>query len=196
MKILLFLLIHSLLFANFSLAESRLKVGINWEDENFKDLQINATEDPVELQKCLDTGLRQTAIFYFQVCKHRSIWFDPCLKVEASERVLRFDPLSQSYLLDEKSTFKYQVATGQFDAADPAFSAFLSIKGINLQELANHSEEFRLSKRSYASIRVMLACKGEKGDLLGEVSRLLSFGIVKLNEYDTGWVDFRLYQRD
>lgn len=194
LAIVLMLTSLSLLAIDLAQAESRLTVGINWQDSNYKDLQIKANQEQQGIQQCLDTGLKQTATFYFQICKHRSLWFDPCLKLETSEKILSFDALSQSYMLNEKSSFEYNTAIGQFDSPESAFQAFLSINGIDINELTFHSDEFKLSKRSYVSVRVMLSCKGEKDDLVGEVSRLLSFGIVKLNEEDTGWVDFRLYK--
>lgn len=185
MKILLFAVLPFLLAVP--------DVLINWQDEANDTVSLVVRGKDEQLRTCLDAGLELRYFFELQLCKRRPFWLDTCQDSKELVKRVHFDPISRNYEIEEN--WSHAVAQKQeerFSKASDMLHSLRNIEVVSLRELAGESDEFVNSQRSYFSVRLHSECSGEDEGAVADLSQFFSFGLVQLNGFDTGWIDFRL----
>ena len=75
----------------------------------------------------------------------------------------------------------------QFDTREKANNAMRKISKLDILKLFNKS---KIEKNNYLHARVFSECRGEYNKTLVELSYYLTFGLVRLSGFNTGWYDY------
>lgn len=191
----IFFLLSNTGLAEQSVLSSKNPILINWEDNKQDFLRIRHYQNKSILKQCLDSGFKLVFTYRFEICKHRGLWFDPCLKELSYTKELSYEPLQQVYTLKEINNTSRKRRVKEFDVNDSAFNELLTLGDLELNKISLGSLEYRRSKRSYISININGVCSGRSEDLSEAIAGLLTLGIFNFNEYESGWIDFRLYNK-
>lgn len=145
------------------------------------------------LEQCLGSGLETRYRFEVRLCRRRSFWFDDCGDEAVVHHSVRFDPISEIY----------KVALDRLGDDDPprrmslssrsdAIGAISAVKNLNLMKLAKDDPRYLETPRAYLNARVVSECKGEYSKTLTGISSVLTFGLVKIDGIDSGWIRYDL----
>lgn len=185
--------IPSLILANDDILSPKNPILINWQDSSQDFLRIRHYQNRGVLKQCLDSGFKLVFSYRLEICKHRGLWFDPCLKELSYTKELSYEPLQQVFTLKEVSNVSKETDVKEYDETKAAFDNLLTLANLELNKISLGSLEYRRSKRSYISINVNGVCSGRSEDLSEAIAGLLTLGMFNFNEYESGWTDFRLY---
>lgn len=196
MRILTFvrLTILSLLFV-LCFASAALAVpqpAVSWTSESHEAVNITVQEKEGILDRCLDAGVEVRYRYEFRYCIRGTVWFGECENVWVEIKTIKFDPIKETYLVesdrlgDDDSPYK-----GSFSSRSDAMSKMSNVPNFSMEKLARgefkHTED-----RGYVEIRVTSDCKGSVGNTMLDISYYLTFGLVKISRFDSGWVPFYL----
>lgn len=151
-------------------------------------------EDPL-LKKCVESGLGMRYRFKVQLCRQRAGWFARCSKVRNVIHILKFDPISENYTLAKDLLGDPENPTVLGDISlEEALSQLRKVERFDLSNIAKEVEVELNSRNAYLSLRIVSECRGEYNQTVADLSYLLSLGTVRLDGFDTGWLDFNLSQ--
>ncbi|RMG43397.1 MAG: DUF4390 domain-containing protein [Candidatus Dadabacteria bacterium] len=187
MRAISFLLIFSGLIFAFP------SVDVRWGDSTSENINILTAGKADWIPRCLNSGMEVRYRFEAQLCRRRSAWFDSCLGKRVETHRLSFDPITGSYRLvsdrlhdavppEEKTLKSYQEALQETGAVRSMPLAFLA---------AGHNK-YLSARRAYVNVRVLVDCKGRYNETLAKISRVITLGLLRPNEYDSGWESFML----
>jgi len=184
------------LFLALPIIFSTPELTVNWLTSNQRSVALVLQgEDPI-IGKCLQSSLTLRYKYQLQICKRRPLWFDVCKDELELRRSVTFDPISRTYDLNSKWAYKAEEEIVQhFSSRMELLKSLQTIKAVDLNVLAENSLSFIQSQRSYISARVSSDCKGDYNETLAELSHFLSFGLIRISGFDTGWLDFRMRER-
>lgn len=168
---------------------------VRWASRSNYTVTISSASYDKVMEQCLMSGLELRYTFQFQICRKRSLWFDSCEKEARRIHLLKYDPISESYRVSldtwkDSELPSVTTYSNLQDAVDP----FISVKDIPLQSLTSSAIDGLTAKkkRAYLGVRVVSDCKGEYSKTIAQISSVLSLGLVSLEHFDTGWMDFSL----
>lgn len=163
---------------------------VNWTDA--KGLRVVAGGSEELLDRCIEGGIEVRYRFLLRHCRRRVGWFDACEGNKMEVHALRRDPVSENYIVtvdrhsDEKSPAK-----NTFNELADARAALGTIDFIPLEFIAGGPPRAE-NKGYYVGVRVVADCKRDFSDVVLDLPYLLTFGLMKTNRYDSGWIAFEL----
>ena len=169
-------------------------IDVKWTDHNQQSLNVAVKGEDTLLEQCIKSGLAMQYRFKFKHCYSRTLFFDNCTEELVQKHKLQSDSISNSYNVNsDRYGDDVQPVSETFEDRENALENFSTINALSLstlrESLANKTER---SKREYLSLKVESTCDGDFSKVLSKISSLLTFGIVRLNGFDTGWIDFAL----
>ena len=190
-------LIFSILLGLFSMPLHAIEdpdVLINWSkkrNKQFLDVKLTG-EDPLFAQ-CLNSGLNLQYQYELKLCRRRSLWFDSCNKTRKAIFRLHLDSATGMYsFVGDLLGDQLQPEKDQFDSEDAAKGRIRAIIRYPMELLTGQVEEVDLNN-TYLSVKVLSDCYGKRGQLASNISRVLTLGLVQVQGFDTGWIDFTLH---
>lgn len=179
--------LSALLFIIFAFPEPRM----NWSNREAGELRITLPGEQELLNRCIESGLQVSYRFKLRLCRRRAAWFDRCGDTITEIHSMQFDPISESYKVevDRHGDASDPLST---TVATPAQARELAGRIPNLRISDLGGSTAKLSPKSYIDVRVITDCKGGLDAAMLELSHMLTFGLVKIDRFDSGWVAFKL----
>ncbi|MCB0318762.1 MAG: DUF4390 domain-containing protein, partial [Bdellovibrionales bacterium] len=72
---------------------------VHWNTQEKKELLVSALGEENFIKDCISQGLDAEYRFHVQLCRRRSMWYDGCKDTFRFKQSLRYDPISQKYLI-------------------------------------------------------------------------------------------------
>ncbi len=169
------------------------KVLVNWSKKrSTKKIDINLFGNDELINQCLNSGFVHQYRYELELCRRRTAWFDSCEDVRKEIHQLEFDSVSDSYkFITDRLRDKKEPIELQLQEKEEALNAMRSVKKYPLKSLNSKFPKPDISKY-YLSVRVMADCKGDRSDITKGISKVLSLGLVRVQGFNTGWLDFNL----
>ena len=172
-------------------------VGVHWAKQSESTVRIVVDGLTEDMESCLSSGLALRYQFHLQYCERRAMWVDRCGPEFHLQRVLSLDPISEHYRVElDRIGDTLPGDSETFIARTDALQRFREIAELELEPMSRPRAapelQWQPKKRSYLSVRVVADCKGEYSKFFSRVSSILTLGIVSINYFDTGWVDYKL----
>ncbi len=145
-----------------------------------------------ELQKCAAAGLALRFRYEFQICKDRKLWFDECNSAKRAMSSFEYDPISETYLITKDFLGDVDLPmTERVDKIDKAISKVSSVEQVSLAWVAKKTkaEDVNVDPKGLRG-RVIVECRGNYSESVKRLSSVLSLGLIKTSEFDSGWVKF------
>jgi hypothetical protein len=163
---------------------------VNWASQNHDSMEIQADGSEELLNRCIEGGIEVRYRYEMRYCTKGSFWFDQCEDSWVEIKSLQYDPVKETYLiqsdlLDDKETPE----KGGFSTLAEAQKALSTIQHVNIEKIARGKLN-KKTERDYIGIRVLSECRGSVGNTLLDISYYLTFGLVKVSRFDSGWVAF------
>lgn len=162
----------------------------NWVNSDRESIKIIAEGKEELLDRCIESGIEVRYRYELRYCVKGSMWFDECEDQWVEIKSIQFDPIKEIYLVesdlldDEETPFK-----GSFSSLTDALQKLSSIESVNVEKIARGKYD-KNNPRGYVGIRVLSECRGSVGNTLLNISYYLTFGLVKVSRFDSGWVAF------
>ena len=161
---------------------------VNWVGQDAVNISVSGSEELLE--RCLASGIEVRYRYEFQICQKRSGWIDSCQDLKREIRSMQFDPVSENYTVtvDRHGDNLAPESSTQHSKND----AQLKVSKIENLPLKFLDQNFSLASRDgyYISMRVVADCKGSMNSALLAISNILTFGQVKIDRFDSGWIAF------
>ena len=166
-------------------------VQLELEDSALPAATVRMAGQDDLLEKCLKSGFPFEYAFKVRICKRRPLWFDTCRERRLEKHRLKFDVISGIFRLEvDRFDDNKDPAVKNYTSLSEAAGEFSAVKQLPLLFLARGRKDYLHSRRSYLSARVSSKCLGEYSETLADISSVMTFGLVRINGFDTGWVDF------
>jgi len=138
--------------------------------------------------RCIEAGLELEFRFEVETCRKRSLWFDSCGGVKEQITTLRYEPVSDIYIVwrDIIGDKEKPWATRFMSAEDGLAESSVSHPA-DFRFLADGDERLEAGDRRYVRARASTRCKEERDQILDRVTEGLTFGLVKPDHFDSGW---------
>ena len=185
----------SLLPGGSAFAQERARLEVIKPQGDRESVIIRLADIAESYEQCLNGGLEIRYRFEFQLCRHRSAWFDSCEEVRRAINRVQYDPITSNY------TVKQDVHR---DGKDPdqrsirqrekALRLAGELPPLDLSFIARGENDYLYEADSYLSVRLQINCEGAFNKTLARISQFLTLGLVETLEYDSGWQD--VYLRD
>ena len=182
-------MIHGLI-AWFAVISAFPNLTVNWVDNTGVHISADGREEL--LDRCIESGIEVRYRFLMRYCRKRVGWFDACDDERMEIHSLTRDPVSENYVVivdrfsddkrPEKSTFN--------ELAD-ARIAVSSIERMPLDFISENASELVQPGR-YLGVKVIADCKRDFSDVVLDLPYLLTFGLMKTNRYDSGWIAYEM----
>ena len=144
------------------------------------------------MERCLDAGVEVRYRYIMRYCTKGRFWFDNCGDNLVEVRSVRYDPLKESY------TAQYDRHGDDIDpvilnitSRSEAYKILTTIPFVELEEISEGRNK-NGQDRDYLGVRIISDCRGSIGSSLLDISNLLTFGMIKINRFDSGWIAFYL----
>lgn len=163
---------------------------LNWDMK--ESITITAEGEEDLLDRCLEGGVEVRYRFEMRYCTQGNYWFDDCDSKVVIIKSLQFSPLKETYTLESDrlgDEGKPELTT--FNEKLPALKALRTVPNLKLSVLAKSRPVFS-SPDDYVEVRIVSDCKGSVGGPLLDISHFVSFGLIKINRFDSGWLSFFL----
>lgn len=145
------------------------------------------------MARCIDAGLELEYRFEVEVCRKRSLWFDSCGGVKQQITSLRYEPVSDIYLVWRDIIGDKEKPWGmRFMSAEDGISEASVSKSTSYHLLAGGEDRLQSGERRYIRARASTRCKEERDRTLDRVTEGLTFGLVKPDHFDSGWKEKKL----
>ena len=170
-------------------------VNVRWERAGEPAVVVSVPAFDEKMEGCLSSGFELRYTMALRLCRRSPLWFDSCDDVRERIHLLKFDPIADQYtiILD---TMKDSNPPERLSAPTlrEALQTFSKVRHLALQTLTRRKVEEILGaqRRPYISVRVVCECRGERSRAVEAISTILTFGLVSLEHFDTGWNDFDL----
>jgi Domain of unknown function (DUF4390) len=178
------------IFAWFAFIFAAPQPVVNWAVGDTLKVMVEGREEL--LNRCLSGGIEVRYQFNLRLCRKRSAWFDDCEDIKKEIHGLQYDPVSDNY----------RVTIDRLgDQADPELYTYPTLEDglaratrIDAFPLNILSEALPPLPRTnyYVGIRILSDCANSFGSSLLDISYVLTFGLVKVNRFDSGWIAFNL----
>ncbi len=146
-----------------------------------------------EYEQCIPSGFKLRYRFEMQLCRERQFWFSRCKDTRTIIRALEYDAVSQRFKLNtDQLGDEEETLTTNFDSLSPALRAISMLETVPLTRFGAPKEGLDLEKSWTLSTRVLVDCKGDYSKTLSDISYFLTLGMVRLNQYNTGWKTTKL----
>lgn len=180
-----------LLFPMRAAAAPELRV--NWFDKSESSLKVSVTGTSDILRECIESGLEIRYKYYAKLCRKRNYWADSCSAEQIETHAIQFDPISENYrvTVDIRDDNREPLVNHR-PTLEEALTALSSIDAMPLESFDNFKDGVIGSGREFISVRVVSDCKGEYNKALARISYFLTFGLMRISGFSTGWVDFNL----
>ena len=166
---------------------------VNWVTSGKESIDIVAEGREELLDRCVDAGIEVRYRFAMRYCTKGSFWFDDCEDEFVHIKNIRFDPIKENYSVEsdslgDNSTPEVDVFTDRSEA----INKLKTLSNLRIKPLSRGRQI--IQDKDYIGIRVLSECKGSVGSTLLDMSYYLTFGLVKVSRFDSGWVAFYLKQ--
>jgi hypothetical protein len=159
---------------------------------NKPTVSLEVTGKDAIVNDCLDNGQEIRYRFEMKVCDSDSFW-SSCSDKIVETHFLSWNPISNSYQMINDLHRDHKLPEGlTFDQREEALIALRTIKDLDLGKFS----KAKLNSRSYLQARAFSECRGEYSKTLEELSYYLSFGLLRLSGFSTGWKNFHLHLND
>jgi len=183
----------SLLFVLFFVASVGSAVAetvtVRWSSGNLDAIDVAVEGQGEYLNQCVRSGFEGRVRFEVALCRRRQMWFDRCSDTVTEVHGLRYDAVTNGYSLTSDTWGDLEPPRTESNVEeDDALLRVASIGGRLLSTLGWESGRGRYDIR----LRVVADCKGEYNELLARIPYFLTFGLVRVNGFDSGTVTFSL----
>lgn len=187
-KIIFWVWVMCLVFSIKAVAQPDIRV--NWNGNTRESLAISVDAYADIFEQCLKNGLDVRYRYKFMLCHRRDFWVDSCEDELEEVRSMHFDPISQEYeIMVDRYRDDVRPKVSQVADSEKAWELLSKIDSLTLTELGKKNTDL---SRTFLSVKVHSDCKGEYNQTLARLSYLLSLGLLRVDGYNSGWVDFNL----
>ena len=168
-------------------------MAINWNSLASDQFEFLVQGNDSDSDKCLANGLEAQYRFEAKVCIKSDSWFENCSDELIETRFLSQDLITKDYKL---------VSDRHRDGSEPIVENFIKLsdakKSLRTVELVRLSTFLSsLSKgydpdRLYLRARLLSKCQGELSETWTRLSYYLSFGLIRIEGFDSGWQTYKL----
>jgi len=194
-RIVLILLAAAALLGNSPPMHTRPDVNLSWSSPEHTALHVELPARDSFMEQCIKSGSEGRYLYEFQLCRKRSFWPDDCLPTLQLVHSVRQEPISQSFIfVVDRIGDGAEGITTNYRKLETALQGLTRVIALPTQLLIADAEEAEryLGPRGYISVRVRSDCHGGYNRTLARIGYFLSFGLVKVSGFTTGWVDFEL----
>lgn len=144
-----------------------------------------------ELRSCVASGLSLRFRYEFQVCKDRKLWFDDCGSTKVAFSTFEFDPISETYVVNKDFLGDLDSPrTERFEKMDKALARVSTLENIMFDWVREGADRSAQEARTGLRGRVLVECRGDYSASVKRLSYILSLGLLRGVEFDSGWVRF------
>ena len=168
---------------------------MNWSGQKHQGIKVSVQSSEIVMEPCIKSGLEVRYRFEMRLCKRGKVWIDRCGETRVEARSLQYDPISEMYTV---SLDRWN------DNADPRVEHYMKLSDAmrSTTIVQNMPLSFMDTRdflqygrdRAYVSVKVRSECRGEYSGTMERISHILSFGLIRVSGFDTGWTDFQLDQ--
>ncbi len=164
-------------------------VTVRWSSGDREAIDIAVAGQSDYLSQCVRSGFEGRVRFEVSLCRRRQMWFDRCSDTVTEVHSLRYEAVTDGYSLTSDTWGDAELPrTETIGDAEAALRSAATIGGRALSSLGWDRERGRYDVR----LRTVVDCKGEYNELLARIPYLLTFGLVRVNGFDSGTVTFSL----
>ncbi len=168
------------------------ELTVQHSNQNPKVFSLEVSGKDEIVNDCLNNGQEIRYRFELKICDSDSFWND-CSEEIVETHFLSWNPISNSYQMITDLHRDQRLPEGQtYDQREDALTALRAIKNLNLEQFP----KIKLTSNSYLETRAFSECRGEYSKTLEELSYYLSFGLLRLSGFSTGWKKFHLNLND
>ncbi|MBX7137263.1 MAG: DUF4390 domain-containing protein [Oligoflexia bacterium] len=166
---------------------------VRWEDVKQQAIHIEVSGQNEILEDCLKGGLEVRYRYELQLCRRRTGWFHACKERKVIMQSMQLDPIAQTYSVVKDRLGDDQPQENQtVDTRAEAVGAVSMVDRISLDFLSQHQPDFATKGDTYVGVRAFGECRGEYSELMSKIGYFITFGMVKVSAFNTGWIDFNL----
>jgi hypothetical protein len=167
-----------------------------WVDSSHTAVTIRAPGARQEVAECLEGGREAKLRFQVRLCRKRQSWLDACASERTQHHSISYDSITESYkvIKDRLGDDADPVAVGMPSRED-AVNAAISAENVPFSFLARDESNLLGHEQGYLQARMIFVCKGSINRTIGQLSQILTFGILNVVESDSGWLDFSVHSR-
>lgn len=165
---------------------------VNWV--NPSAIRVQAVGGEELLDRCIKSGIEVRYRYEMRYCRRRSGWFDDCRADRVEIRSIQYEPVNEGYqvIVDRLGDDQDPEKVAYPSLAD-AMQVVSVIEDVPLEFLFRGELDPQVrTNKDYVGVRIISDCKESFGSRLLDISYLFTFGLVKINRYDSGWIAFKL----
>lgn len=180
---------------------------VNWASSVKDTINISSEGNEPLLDKCLEAGIEVRYRFQMRYCRRGSFWFDQCQDQWDEIKTIKYDPIKESYLVQsDRIGDEIKPSQALFSSKEEAIKMLSTIENADIDKISrgeyseyksklsnkNNQDDQEDLPRTYIGIKIVSDCKGSVGSTMLDISYYLTFGLVKVSRFDSGWVAFYL----
>ena len=179
------------LFVNLIIAAPELVINWNTAENDrfeFVDEGHDSSSD-----KCLDNGLEAQYRFEAKVCINKNAWFEDCSDELIETRFLSQDLITKDYrLVSDRHRDGSEPTVENFSKLSDAKKSLRSVESVELSTFLSSLSKGYDRDKLYLRARLLSKCQGELSETWTRLSYYLSFGLIRIEGFDSGWQSYDL----
>lgn len=166
---------------------------VKWTSPKEEGVNVSIVEKDPLLDNCVKSGFEMRYRYEVQLCRKRTFWFSECKDKRIVYNALDFDPISESYKLT-RDLWDDEVApdTISLQAAEEASERMSNVEALPLSFLGEGDGDFTSQPKLFIVVRAYSECRGEYNRTLADISKFLTFGLLKISGFDSGSKTFEV----
>jgi hypothetical protein len=170
---------------------------VHWVDSSKTSVSIRAVGVEEEVAECLEAGREAKLRFEMRLCRKRSSWLDACAEERTEHHAVSFDSITESYkVVSDRLGDEVDPVAVEIPSRTDAIVATVTAENLPLSFLVRDEENLLSHDKAYLQARTVLACKGSVNRTVGNLSQILTLGIINVVEADSGWMDFSVHPKE
>ncbi len=169
------------------------EISLNWADPKLDSVEITVVSDLDDARSCISSGLEVRYRYEITLCATRNLWFNDCTAKYQVFKTVQYDAITQSYkYVHDLIGDAVEPESTTYAEMEKALRALTKVPALKLDTVAPAAYSYLKSGHPAIGIRVSSDCKGEYNSMLVGLSRFLTFGLIRIQGFDTGWKHFDL----
>lgn len=166
---------------------------VKWSSPKEEGVSVAIMDPDTLLDNCVKSGFEMRYRYEVQLCRKRTFWFSECKDKRIVYNALDFDPISESYKLT-RDLWHDGIAPDSvvLQASDEAAEKMSNIDSLPLSFLGDGDKEFTSQPKLFIVVRAYSECRGEYNKTVADVSKFLTFGLLKISGFDSGSKTFEV----
>ena len=179
------------LFVNLIIAAPELL--INWNSAEKDQFEFVVQGNDSDSDKCLSNGLETQYRFEAKICVKSSSWFENCSDELIETRFLSQDLITKDYkLVSDRHRDGHEPMVENFTKLGEAKKSFRLVELVELKTFFKSLSKSYDKDRLFLRARLLSKCQGEISETWTRLSYYLSFGLIRIENYDSGWQNYKL----